>query len=58
VLAWLMARSPAVLAIPGTGSVAHAESNVAAAAIHLSGEEVATLTAIAGGADNDTGEAA
>jgi pyridoxine 4-dehydrogenase len=47
-LAWLMARSPAVLAIPGSGSVAHAESNVAAAAVHLSGEEVATLTKAAG----------
>jgi len=43
-LAWLMARSPAVLAIPGTGSVAHAESNVAAASVELTAEEVASLT--------------
>jgi pyridoxine 4-dehydrogenase len=57
-LAWLMARSPAVLAIPGTGSVAHAESNVAAAAVHLSGEEVATLTEMVGGADDEIGDAA
>ena len=39
-----MARSPAILAIPGTGSVAHAENNVAAATIALTSEEVATLT--------------
>jgi aryl-alcohol dehydrogenase-like predicted oxidoreductase len=57
-LAWLVARSPAVLAIPGTGSVAHAESNVAAAAVHLSGEEVATLTEMGGGADDEIGDAA
>ena len=43
-LAWLLARSSAVLAIPGTGSVAHAESNVAAASVDLSAEEVASLT--------------
>ena len=34
-LAWLLARSPAMLPIPGTGSVAHLEENVAAAAISL-----------------------
>jgi aryl-alcohol dehydrogenase-like predicted oxidoreductase len=43
-LAWLLARSPAVLAIPGTGSVSHAEANVAAAQIELSHEEIASLT--------------
>jgi aryl-alcohol dehydrogenase-like predicted oxidoreductase len=58
VLAWLMARSPAVLAIPGTGSVAHAGSNVAAAAVRLSGAEIATLTTMAGGAGNDASDAA
>jgi len=31
-LAWLLARSPAMLPIPGTGSVAHLEENIAAAA--------------------------
>ena len=34
-LAWLLARSPAILPIPGTSSVAHLEENVAAAAISL-----------------------
>ncbi len=40
VLAWLLARSPAMLPIPGTGSVAHLEDNVAAASLGLSQEEV------------------
>lgn len=44
VLAWLIARSPAVLAIPGTGAVSHAEANVAAAQLELSDEEITTLT--------------
>ena len=37
VLAWLLARSPAMLPIPGTGSVGHLESNVAAAGVELPG---------------------
>jgi pyridoxine 4-dehydrogenase len=45
VLAWLLARSAAVLPIPGTGSVAHLEDNVAAAGLELSPEEVARLSA-------------
>jgi len=40
VLAWLLARSPAILPIPGTGSVAHLEENVAAAGLHLDPDEV------------------
>jgi pyridoxine 4-dehydrogenase len=44
VLAWLLARSPAMLPIPGTGSVAHVESNVAAARLELAPEEVAAIT--------------
>ncbi|WVK85974.1 aldo/keto reductase [Dactylosporangium sp. AC04546] len=44
VLAWLLARSPAILPIPGTGTVAHLEDNVAASKIELSPEEVAELT--------------
>jgi len=44
VLAWLLARSPVMLPIPGTGSVAHLEENVAAAGIDLSAEEVAALS--------------
>ena len=34
-LAWLLARSPAMLPIPGTSSIAHLEENVAAAGISL-----------------------
>jgi pyridoxine 4-dehydrogenase len=44
VLAWMLARSPAMLLIPGTGAVAHLEDNVAAAAIELTDEEIAALT--------------
>ncbi|GAA2395332.1 aldo/keto reductase [Dactylosporangium salmoneum] len=44
VLAWLLARSPSMLPIPGTGSVGHLEDNVAAAAIHLTPAEVADIT--------------
>jgi len=44
-LAWLLARSPAALPIPGTASVAHLEENVAAAAIRLSPREVELLAA-------------
>jgi pyridoxine 4-dehydrogenase len=42
-LAWLLARSPVMLPIPGTGSVAHLEENVAAAALELDPEELALL---------------
>ena len=35
-LAWLLARSPVMLPIPGTSSLDHLEENVAAAAIHFS----------------------
>jgi aryl-alcohol dehydrogenase-like predicted oxidoreductase len=42
-LAWLLARSPVMLPIPGTSSVAHLEQNVAAAAIRLPREEFARL---------------
>jgi pyridoxine 4-dehydrogenase len=42
-LAWLLARSPVLLPIPGTSSVAHLEENVAAAALQLSAEELAQL---------------
>ena len=41
-LAWLL-RTPATLPIPGTGSIAHLEENIAAAALELSDEEVAEL---------------
>jgi hypothetical protein len=35
-LAWLLARSPVILPIPGTGRIAHLEENVAAADLRLS----------------------
>src|SRR5436305_12309656 len=44
VLAWLLARSPQILPIPGTGSAEHAEANDAAASIELSPDEVAAVT--------------
>jgi pyridoxine 4-dehydrogenase len=44
-LAWLLHRSPVMLPIPGTSSVAHLEDNVAAAEITLSDEEYAGLEA-------------
>ncbi len=44
VLAWLLARSPAMLPIPGTGSVPHVEENTAAASIRLDAGEVAALS--------------
>jgi aryl-alcohol dehydrogenase-like predicted oxidoreductase len=43
-LAWLLARSPVMLPIPGTGSVAHLEENVAAAGLRLEPDEVMALT--------------
>ena len=49
VLAWLLARSPAILAIPGTSSLSHLEANVAAAGLRLSPDEVATLTRLGSG---------
>jgi pyridoxine 4-dehydrogenase len=46
-LAWLLHRSPVVLPIPGTSSVAHLEENVTAAGIALSDGEYAALEAAA-----------
>ena len=43
VLAWLLARSPSILPIPGTGSPGHLDENIGAAAFQLAPEEVATL---------------
>ena len=42
-LAWLLARSPAMVPIPGTSSVAHLEENEAAAELRLTPAEVAEL---------------
>jgi pyridoxine 4-dehydrogenase len=43
-LAWLLARSPVTLPIPGTSAVEHLEENVAARGIRLAAEEVEALT--------------
>ncbi|MEV6977599.1 oxidoreductase [Kitasatospora sp. NPDC093806] len=42
-VAWLLALSPAILAIPGTSSPAHLEENVAAAALRLDAADLAEL---------------
>ncbi len=42
-LAWLLARSPAMLVIPGTSSTRHLEENVAAAEVRLAPEELEEL---------------
>ncbi|SFK71259.1 aldo/keto reductase family oxidoreductase [Streptomyces pini] len=45
-LAWLLRRSPNILLIPGTSSVAHLRENVAGAGLPLSGEDLAELDKI------------
>ena len=45
-LAWLLQRSPNILLIPGTSSVAHLRENVASAALTLPADAVADLDAI------------
>ena len=42
-LAWLLARSPVMLPIPGTSSVEHLEENIAAAQLKLTIDELARL---------------
>jgi aryl-alcohol dehydrogenase-like predicted oxidoreductase len=46
-LAWLLRRSPNILLIPGTSSVAHLRENVAAAALELPADAAARLDTIA-----------
>jgi len=45
-LAWLLRRSPVMLPIPGTGSLAHLEENMAAAELQLDDATSAELTAL------------
>jgi pyridoxine 4-dehydrogenase len=45
-LAWLLRVSPAMLPIPGTGSLTHLEENVAAAEIELSADDMRELDAL------------
>ena len=47
-LAWLLARSPNLLLIPGTSSVAHLEQNLAAAALVLGPRELEELDQMGG----------
>lgn len=47
-LAWLLRRSPNILVIPGTSSVAHLRENVASAALTLDEATLAELNAIGG----------
>jgi len=42
-LAWLLAHSPVMLPIPGTGSIAHLEENTAAAVLSIPPEDLAAL---------------
>ena len=45
-LAWLLRRSPNILVIPGTSSVAHLRDNVAAGALRLDAATLAMLNAM------------
>ncbi|WP_328618229.1 aldo/keto reductase [Amycolatopsis sp. NBC_00355] len=45
-LAWLLGRSPAVLPIPGTTSIAHVRENLAAQDLVLSHGEIAAITGL------------
>ena len=47
-LAWLLQRSPNILLIPGTSSVAHLQENLAAGGLVLDGDAMARLDRIAG----------
>ena len=44
VLAWLLARSPQILPIPGTSSPEHVDENVAAASLELTPDEIRAIT--------------
>ena len=46
-LAWLLQRSPNILLIPGTSSIAHLHENISGAGLTLSEEDLATLDSIA-----------
>src|SRR5947208_4879381 len=47
-LAWLLHRSPVMLPIPGTSSLAHLEENMATAKVKLSADEWKAIDALAG----------
>lgn len=45
-IAWLLQRSPIMLPIPGTSSIAHLEQNISAASLHLTQEEFDKLSGV------------
>ena len=47
-IAWLLARSPQILPIPGSGSAEHVEENIAAASIELDAQEQNAITDLVG----------
>jgi pyridoxine 4-dehydrogenase len=47
-LSWLLRRSPNILLIPGTSSLAHLRENVAGAGLELPADALAALDAVAG----------
>ncbi len=47
-LAWLLQRSPNILLIPGTSSLAHLRENLKAASLELPAEVIEKLDSIAG----------
>jgi aryl-alcohol dehydrogenase-like predicted oxidoreductase len=44
IIAWLLASSPQILPIPGTGSPDHAAENIAAAGLELTADELSAIT--------------
>jgi len=47
VLAWMLARSPQILPIPGSGSAEHVEANIASASLQLTPDEVVAISNVA-----------
>lgn len=52
-IAWLLARSPAMLPIPGTSRVAHLEENIAAASLGLTDDDLKELASASAGSIPD-----
>ena len=52
-IAWLLARSPVMLPIPGTSRVTHLEENVAAASLRLSDDDLKELASASSGSIPD-----
>jgi aryl-alcohol dehydrogenase-like predicted oxidoreductase len=52
-IAWLLARSPVMLPIPGTSRVAHLEENVAAASLRLGDDDLKELASASAGSIPD-----